>query len=263
MAFTYSEANSVKEVLVVSDVGVLLSDLSASLEEHAVGHLHNSGLVDGGDPVSAADLGVVEGVSGDSLRRLVGNELDRLDDSGNELVLNTTVLSLGVLSDEDGVNVVVGRLESLNGGARSYVGEQVEGSSEGEVERDVSLSDGGGERSLEGDSVLLDGSNGIVGDLGLAVDEDGGNLDLLPLDGSLQHQGDKRIAKPSACGRHNEQSSNAAHLGLGEDLLDRLSDLRSDTWGRGREGTPREASRSVLRERGSTRKRRKTYRLQE
>ena len=140
---TYSEAGSVEEVLVVGDLGVLLSDLSACLEEHTVRQLHNGCLVDGGHSVSAADLGVVERVPGDSLRGLVGDELDRLDDSVHELVLDTRVLSLGVLSDEDGVDVVVSGLEPDDGRAGSDVGEQVERSSESQVERNVSLSDYG------------------------------------------------------------------------------------------------------------------------
>jgi hypothetical protein len=64
-------------------------------------------------------------------------------------VLDTRVLSLGVLTDEDGVDVVVRRLETLDGDARADVGEKGEGSSEGEVERDVALADcAGSVRSL-------------------------------------------------------------------------------------------------------------------
>jgi hypothetical protein len=57
------------------------------------------------------------------------------------LVLDTRVFSLGVLTDEDGVDVVVRRLETLDGNARADVGEEGEGSSEGEVERDVAFAD--------------------------------------------------------------------------------------------------------------------------
>lgn len=94
-----------------------------------------------GNPVPSTDLGVVESVSSDSLGSLVGNQLDGLNDTIDDLVLDTRVLSLGVLSDEDGVDVVVGGLEPDDGSARSDVGEEVEGSSKGEVEGNVSLSD--------------------------------------------------------------------------------------------------------------------------
>ena len=57
------------------------------------------------------------------------------------LVLDTGILSLSVFTDEDGVDVVVRGLETLNGHTRTDVGEEVEGTTEGEVERDVSLAD--------------------------------------------------------------------------------------------------------------------------
>ena len=41
-------------------------------------------------------------------------------------MLNTRVLSLGVLTDEDSVDVVVRGLEALDGDARTDVGEEVE-----------------------------------------------------------------------------------------------------------------------------------------
>lgn len=55
------------------------------------------------------------------------------------LMLNTGVLSLSVLTDENCVNIIIRRLESLNGKARPHVGEKVESSAEGEVQRYVSL----------------------------------------------------------------------------------------------------------------------------
>lgn len=54
-------------------------------------------------------------------------------------MLNTGVLSLSVLTDENCVNIIIRRLESLNGKARPHVGEKVESSAEGEVQRYVSL----------------------------------------------------------------------------------------------------------------------------
>jgi len=56
-------------------------------------------------------------------------------------VLNTRVLSLSVFTDEDGVDVIVSSLVSLDGNTRSDVGEKGECSSECQVERDVTLSD--------------------------------------------------------------------------------------------------------------------------
>ena len=206
-----AEADPVEEVLVVGDVGVVLGDGAAGLEEHAVRHLHDGRLVDGGDPVAAADLGVVEGVPGDTLRGVMRDELDRLNDAGDELVLDARVLALSVLTDEDRVDVVVGRLEALDRRARPNVGKEVERPAERQVERDVALADGRREWALERDRVLLDRGDGVVGDLRLTVDDDRGDLDLLPLDGRLS---------------------------LRKDLLDRLGNLRAnacigDRWASG------------------------------
>lgn len=54
-------------------------------------------------------------------------------------MLDTGVLALSVLTDEDGVHVIVCRLETLDGYTRTDVGEQVEGTTKSEVERDMAL----------------------------------------------------------------------------------------------------------------------------
>lgn len=58
---------------------------------------------------------------------------------------------------------------------------------EGQVQGNVALSDGGGQRSLKCDGVLLDGVEGLIGDGDLSVLEDGGDADGLPLDGDLNY----------------------------------------------------------------------------
>lgn len=196
------EAGVVEELGVELDVGVLLGDLATKVEEETVGHLHDGGLVDNADLGLADVLGVLEGEAEHALTGLAGDELDRLDHAVNNDVLDAGVLALGVLADEDGVDVVVGGLVSLDALAGTHVGEQVEGPSEGQVERDVALADGRGERALEGDIVALDGVDGLLGNDGLALGvEAGGDVDRLPLDG---------------------------HVGGRVDVLDRLCDLRAN-----------------------------------
>lgn len=58
-------------------------------------------------------------------------------------MLDTGVLSLGVLADQDGVNVVVSSLIPGNRATRANIGEEVEGTAEGQVEGDMALADGG------------------------------------------------------------------------------------------------------------------------
>ena len=79
-------------------------------------YAHDGSLVDGGDLSSAVLLCVVEGVSGNSLGGLVGNQLNRLNDAVDDLpsapthltlrfsthlVLDTGVLSLSVFTDKN------------------------------------------------------------------------------------------------------------------------------------------------------------------
>ena len=52
------------------------------------------------------------------------------------------VLALGVLADEDGVDVRVGGFVAVDGFAGAYVGEEVEGAAESEVEGDVAFAYG-------------------------------------------------------------------------------------------------------------------------
>ena len=56
-------------------------------------------------------------------------------------MFDTRVLSLGIFSNDDGIDIVVRSFETDDRSTRSNVGEKGEGSSEGEIEGDVSLSD--------------------------------------------------------------------------------------------------------------------------
>ena len=231
------EAGVVEKLGVELDVGELLGHVAGGVEEETVGHLHDGGLVDGADLVLANLLGVLEGVAQHALGSLAGDELDGLDNAVDDDVLDARVFSLGVLTDENGVDTIVGGLVALDGLARTDVGEEVEGTAESQVERDVTLANGGlergalawsackgkvarageliegscsrlagwtyGEGTLEGDVVARDGLDGLVGDDGLAVlVQAGGDIDGLPLNGDVG--------------------------GL-ENVLDRLGDLGTDT----------------------------------
>jgi hypothetical protein len=81
----HPQAYSVQKVLVVNNVGVVLSNVPACLQEHSIGHLHDGSLVYGGNLVPAVLRGVVESVTSDTLGSLVGDQLDGLDNTGNQL----------------------------------------------------------------------------------------------------------------------------------------------------------------------------------
>lgn len=55
-----------------------------------------------------------------------------------------------------------------------------------QVQGNVALSDRGGQGSLKSDGVLLDGVKSLIGNGGLAVLDDRGDADGLPLNGDLQ-----------------------------------------------------------------------------
>lgn len=56
-------------------------------------------------------------------------------------MFNTRILSLGILSDEDSVDVIVRGLESWDGDTRSNVGEKVECTTQSQIKRNMALSD--------------------------------------------------------------------------------------------------------------------------
>lgn len=133
------EAAVVEELGVELDAGEVLGDILSDLEEKTVGELHDGGLVDDANLLAANGLSVLEGESEDTLGSLTGDELDALDNTINNNVLNARVFTLGVLSDEDSIDVVVGSLVASDRAAGAQVSEEVECSAEGKVKRDVAL----------------------------------------------------------------------------------------------------------------------------
>ena len=89
-------------------------------------------------------------------------------------------------SEAYSVDVVVRSLVTLNGDTWSDVGEQGEGPSKGQVERDVTFTDGGSQRTLESDSVLLDRVDGVLWNRAFAVNNGGGDVYFFPLDRDLK-----------------------------------------------------------------------------
>lgn len=140
------EAGVVEKLSIELDIGEVLGDLAGGVEEETIGHLHDGGLVDDANLLAVDGAGLLESVAEDTLGSLAGDELDGLDDAIDNDVLNARVLALSVLTDEDGVNTVVGGLEAGDGAARAEVGEKVEGPAEGQVKGNVALANGSLER---------------------------------------------------------------------------------------------------------------------
>lgn len=100
-------------------------------------------------------------------------------------MLNTAVFSFGVFSDQNGVDVVIGCFVALDASAGTHVCEQVEGTTEREVEGDVTFADGGRKGTLQGDQVSLDRLDRLVWKDSSAVPQSRGDINGFPLDGDF------------------------------------------------------------------------------
>ena len=88
-------------------------------------------------------LGVLEGEFEYTLTSLFCDQLDGLDDTIYNNVFNARVFSFSVFTDEDGVDVVIGGFVPRDGFTGSYVGEEIECSTESQIERNVAFADWG------------------------------------------------------------------------------------------------------------------------
>lgn len=187
------------------DGGVLLADLLDGVAEQTVGQLHDVGLVDASDLLAVVGQGKGKGELGDALRLGAGDDLERLDDAVDRLVLETGVLALGVLTDDAEVDVLVTGLVAGDVLDEDDGSVDVELLTEGDVERLVAGTlDGGVEDTLETELVALERGDRLSEELlgVLVTGLDTGDIDLLPLDGDV--------------------------VGL-EDLLDGLGDFGTNT----------------------------------
>lgn len=195
----------VDDHIVGLDGRVVLGDPLNGVAEQSIGELHDVGLVDAGDLLAVVGKRKGEGELGDTLRLRAGDDLERLDDAADRLVLESRVLTLGVLTDDAEVDVLVARLvagDVLEEDDRGVDVElltqsNVEGAMTGSLDRSV-------QDALETELVALERGDGLAEEL-LGVDVARLNtryVDLLPLNGDIVRL---------------------------EDLLDRLGDLSTDT----------------------------------
>ena len=106
----------VDDHLLVLQMGILFGHLPASLQKQAITYLHDIGLVNGSDLFPAGETGELEAVVGDLETGLHGGDLDGLDHSRVDFVLDPRVLPLGVLPNYHRVHVLVSRpLQAGNG----------------------------------------------------------------------------------------------------------------------------------------------------
>lgn len=118
---------------------------------------------------AAVGLGVLEGIARNVVRSRFRDQLDGLNDSRHDFVLNTRIFSFGVLSDGDNVDILVRSLVAFNGTARSHVGIKVEFLTQSQIQGAMTLSDRSGQGTFQADLVLVDGVDGSLRDAETAV----------------------------------------------------------------------------------------------
>jgi hypothetical protein len=166
---------------------VLLGDLVEGAAEKTIGKLHDVGLVDASNLGSTVGESERESELGDTLRLGAGDDLEGLNDTLNALVLKTRVLTLGVLSDDAQVDVLVAGLVAGDVLDQADAGVDVELLSHGDVEALVAGSaDGGVKDTLEAELVALEGSDRLAESvLSAAGALHTRDLNLLPLNGDV------------------------------------------------------------------------------
>jgi hypothetical protein len=185
--------------------GVVLGDLVECAAEETVGQLHDVSLVDTGNLLAVVGKSEAESELGDALGLGTGDDLQRLDDTLNGLVLETGVLSFGVLTNDAEVDILVASLVTGDVLDQRDGGVDVQLLTEGDVEGLVARSlDRSMEDTLQAELVALERCEGLPEELlrVLVAGVDTANIDLLPLDGHV--------------------------IGL-EDGLDRFSDLGTNS----------------------------------
>ena len=106
--------------------------------------------------------GQLEGVAHDPLGRRPRDEPQALDHAGHDDVLQPGVQPLGVLADDDQVDVLVGRLDARQRADGADAGVQVESLPQPDVDRAEALADRRGARPLEGDAVACGSGRALL-----------------------------------------------------------------------------------------------------
>lgn len=92
------------------DGWVLLTDLLDSVAEETVGKLHDVGLVDASDLLAVVGQSKSESELGNALGLDAGDDLEGLDNATHRRVLKARVFTLGVLTDDAQIDVLVAGL---------------------------------------------------------------------------------------------------------------------------------------------------------
>jgi hypothetical protein len=144
--------------------------------------------VNTGNLLAVVGKSEAESELGDALGLGAGDDLQGLDDTLNGLVLKTGVFSLGVLTNDAEIDILVASLVTGNVLDQRDRGVDVQLLTKGDVERLVTRTlDGSVENTLQTELVALERGEGLLEELlgVLVAGVDTANIDLLPLDGHV------------------------------------------------------------------------------
>lgn len=184
---------------------VVLTDLLDGVAEETIGKLHDVGLVNAGNLLTVVGKSKGEGKLGNAFRLFASDDLERLDNAIDRLVLEARVLALGVLTNDAEIDVLVARLVARDVLEKDNRGVDVKLLTKGDVEGAMTRSlDRSVQDTLQAELVALEGGNGLAEKLlGVNVASlNARDVNLLPLNGNIVRL---------------------------EDLLDRLRNLSTDT----------------------------------
>lgn len=168
----------------VFNLGILLTDFFNGGAEETVSELHNVGLVNSSDLLTVVLESKVVGKACNTLGLVLGDDLKRLHNARNRLVLEARVLTLGVFTDQGHVDILQTGLDTGNVLDKNKGSVNIQLPTQGNVKGSMArLFNGGVENSLQTDLISLERVDGL-GDT-LAAVTNTRDLNLFPVYGDV------------------------------------------------------------------------------
>jgi hypothetical protein len=141
--------------------------------------------VDGVDLLAAVLAGELEGCLGDARGALLGDDLEGLDDAGEDRDLEAGIEVLGVLAEDDEVDAGVVGLDAGERFNGAEAGVEVVLFAQRDIDGRETAADGRGRGPFDGDAVLLDGGEEGLGDEFAGAGEGvGAGIEGVPVEGT-------------------------------------------------------------------------------
>lgn len=198
---------------------VVLRSLVEGAAEQTVGKLHDVSLVNASDLLPVVGKGKAKSELGDTLGLGAGDDLQRLNNTLDRLVLEAGVFTLGVLTDDAEIDILVASLVAGDVLDQDNRGIDIELLAQSDVERLVTRTlDGGEKDTLQTQLVAAKRCNGFLKQLlrVLVARVHTTDVDLFPLNGYI-------VGLEDSLYRFGDLGTNAVTLGYISKTGDRAS----------------------------------------